>query len=404
MTLRSAARESCQRRGVLVAVRLLGQALEFLGWVVLARQLQAEALGEVTVAFLLCRYAGLLADWGARYRGVREVAAGAPLTSLAPLLVRRERLVAVLAVAVTGVAVAGGQTALLPLLAVLAQQGLNRDWLALGRHRMLPASIPALVQGAVLLSLGLVAPAEPWGAAAAVGSAYALALVASHVLNPLPLSRIRGGPCRGGGWMVTAVLADAGVTTLGPLLLAVLASPSDAGMYAVVSRLPNAWLAVVGLVSMSSMPLVAAQLATGGRWTSPMRSRALRAGLPAGGLALLGAPVVAVAAPVLFGPDYRQASGAAALLVVASAVTTVTAAVIPAYVAVVPDAAYARVQLSAAAVTAAAGLALIPALGILGAALATVAAQLLLLGQVWLGLTRTLEAPPPPSAQLAGAT
>src|SRR3954465_3877893 len=48
-----------------LALRGGGQAAEFVGWVILARRLGTEAFGELAVAALACRYAGLVADWGA---------------------------------------------------------------------------------------------------------------------------------------------------------------------------------------------------------------------------------------------------------------------------------------------------------------------------------------------------
>src|SRR4029079_19517457 len=56
-------------------LRLGGQAAEFVGWAILARRLGTSAFGDVAIAFLLARYAGLVADWGASFRGARDVAA-----------------------------------------------------------------------------------------------------------------------------------------------------------------------------------------------------------------------------------------------------------------------------------------------------------------------------------------
>lgn len=378
-----------ERRLIVVALRLLGQALEFLAWVVLARRLPAEVLGELTVVFLACRYGGLLADWGARYSGMRHVAAGLPLAGLRPLQRRRQHLTAALAVVFLIGALSAEATALLPLLAVLLQQGLNRDWISLGRRRMFAAGLPMFLQGGALLLMVLVLPAEPFPVAVALGVAYAAALGVSLHINPPPADDDEPtAAARVPGWMVVAVLADQALATLDVFLLALLISAADAGMYAAVYRLPNAWLAVVGLVSACSIPAAVASLAADPGAVHRRRGRLLRQGLAAGGLTLTGVPVVLVTVPALFGEGYARASVTAAVLVGASAVVTLTAFLIPSYLSVVPDERYARAQLSAAGINLGLNLLLIPWLGMVGAATATLLAQVVLFTSVWRGLGR----------------
>ncbi len=378
-----------ERRLVVVALRLLGQALEFLAWVVLARRLPAEVLGELTVAFLACRYGGLLSDWGARYSGMRHVAAGLPLAGLRPLLRRRQHLTAALAVVFLIGALVAEAMAVLPLLAVLLQQGLNRDWISLGRRRMFAAGLPMFLQGGALLLMVLVLPAEPFPVAVAIGVAYAAALGVSLRINPRAADDDEPtAAARVPGWMVVAVLADQALATLDVFLLALLTSAPDAGMYAAVYRLPNAWLAVVGLISASSIPAAVASLAADPDAVHRRRGQLLRQGLIAGGLTLTGVPVVLLSVPVVFGEDYARASLTAAVLVGASAVVTVTAFLIPSYLSAVPDERYARAQLSAAGINLGLNLLLIPSLGMVGAATATLLAQGVLFTSVWRGLGR----------------
>ena len=64
--------------GPLFLLRAAGQGFEFLGWVILARRLGASTLGVLSIAFLIARYAGLLADWGASIGGPRDVARDDP--------------------------------------------------------------------------------------------------------------------------------------------------------------------------------------------------------------------------------------------------------------------------------------------------------------------------------------
>ena len=74
----------------LALLRAGGQALEFLGFIVLARRLGTEDFGALSVAFLMCRYGGLVADWGASLKGTRDVAAGNGHDDIHALVRRRE--------------------------------------------------------------------------------------------------------------------------------------------------------------------------------------------------------------------------------------------------------------------------------------------------------------------------
>ncbi|PPK93894.1 O-antigen/teichoic acid export membrane protein [Kineococcus xinjiangensis] len=374
-----------RQHGTLVVLRLLGQSLEFAAWVVAARRLPGEALGHLVVAFLLCRYGGVLVDWGAKYVGVRELAAGAPPQSLQPLIRRRQRLMVAVGAVYAVSVVAVEYAVLLPLLLVIAQQGLNRDWMALGQRRMVTASVPAVAQGAVLLALALAVPPTTASFAVALACSYGAALAVSLALNRMPRGEAPAG-AEVGGWMATATLADQAVAILDACLLALLVTPDDAGMYATVQRLPNAWLAVVGLISTSCMPSVVAMLADREKGLAHLRPRLWKLAAVVGSATLVGAPLVALVVPVLFGPRYREAAAAAAVLVVSSAVMTLVSAVIPACTAVLPDRRYAFAQLSTLIVNLALNVALIPAFGMLGAAIAKLGAQTLLLAILVAGL------------------
>src|ERR1700704_3094992 len=106
-------------------LRAGGQALEFLGFIVLARRLGTEDFGALSVAFLMCRYGGLVADWGASLKGTRDVAAGNGHDDIHALVRRREIVSAGLAVAYVAAVVALGFPGLVPLIACIAGRGLN---------------------------------------------------------------------------------------------------------------------------------------------------------------------------------------------------------------------------------------------------------------------------------------
>ncbi len=160
----------------LVLTRVTGQALEFVAFALLARKLGAADFGRLSLAFLACRYGGLVADWGASIGGVRDTAADPGGASIRPLLRRRNSATAVLTAGYVAVVAIGGWPELTLLGMVLAARGLNRDWLALGRQRGVRAGLPAIVQGGTV-ALGTVAFARGLtSAAAAVAVAYAVGL------------------------------------------------------------------------------------------------------------------------------------------------------------------------------------------------------------------------------------
>jgi hypothetical protein len=83
--------------GPYTALRLVGQGTELIGFVVLARRLAPAAFGQLTIVFLVCRYAGVVGDWGALTRGARDVAADGRHGSVRTYVRRRERATSVAA-------------------------------------------------------------------------------------------------------------------------------------------------------------------------------------------------------------------------------------------------------------------------------------------------------------------
>ena len=182
--------------GPLTALRLIGQGGEFLAFVVLARRLGTTGFGEVTVAYLICRYGGLLADWGASLQGTRDVAAGSHPDALHELVRRRNIATTALTVFFVLGAWATGHGALAPLALTIVGRGLGRDWLALGEEKGVTAGLPSAVQGATAVVFCLLVDSVT-GAASAIGAAYAVAArwfrSASSRCHPAP----RGSPAIG---------------------------------------------------------------------------------------------------------------------------------------------------------------------------------------------------------------
>src|SRR5207248_95248 len=150
----------------MAALRLGGQAFEFAGWALLARRLGASAYGDLAVAFLVARYAGLIADWGASFRGARDVAAAGRHGSISHFVRKRRRTAIILTIAAVIAAVVLQRPGLTPIAFVVLSLGLSRDWISVGRERGASAGFPQALQGAVVLGLSTFASTSAAGAMA----------------------------------------------------------------------------------------------------------------------------------------------------------------------------------------------------------------------------------------------
>lgn len=366
-----------------VALRLFGQSAEFALWIVLARRLRPAELGVLTIGFLIARYSGLVADWGAITRGARDVASP-HLSAVVPALLRhRTRVTVALVVAFVAAAAALGHAELAPLAGVIFGLGANRDWLALGRGRPAAAGLPLAVQGALLLG-GAALPHTVGQASALVGASYAGAALLSVALNPRPEPRDRRphAPVVD-GWMLLAFLSIQLTSTADTVLLGVLASPKDAGVYSAAYRLPNAVTALLTALLAGLLPRLTAARADDPGAVARLSARALRASRVAALGVLALTPVVVVVFPWVFGDAYASGRAALVILMIATAVITLSAPLHPMHVSVGHDRSYAMVVGAGAAVNTVLNLALIPTLGAVGAATSTLVAQVLVAGRLW---------------------
>ena len=188
MTVLPAGRRWRRLAGPLLFMKGSGQILEFVGWVILARRLGAGPFGEIAIAFLVARYIGVLADWGAAIRGARDVVRDDAHMSVSRSLIRRRNeLTAGLTIAYVLGCVVIGQPRLAPIGAVIVALGLNRDWMAIGREQGIRAAVPALVQGGVFTVTA--AFAAPDRASLPVAFAYGASKWAVRGRRPCRMSR-----------------------------------------------------------------------------------------------------------------------------------------------------------------------------------------------------------------------
>ncbi|MCU1496688.1 MAG: polysaccharide biosynthesis protein [Acidimicrobiales bacterium] len=367
-----------------------GQAAEFVGWLVLARRLGSTSFGELAVGVLVCRYGGLLADWGASIRGVRDVAGGRHAGTMRRLNRRRSVTTAVLAATYVAVTLGLGVARLTPLVVMLVGIGLNRDWIALGQEKGGRSAAPTALQGLLLAVLAFASTSDTLALAVAVS--YGAGLVLSILLNPLP----KGPPEEPDavdevdGWMLLAVISNQVLSSADTFLIAGLMSASAAGVYAAVYRLPNGWLALLVIIRGGLLPLATSLLRTDVAQFRALRRTSLRWGAISGGALLVLTPLFFFAIPVLYGDEYRSGRWPAVLLLVSTAMASVAAPLHHLLLAFGDDRPYAQYLTWAALANVALNLVLIPRLGLAGAGLATLAANVLLAGVLWRALQQRL--------------
>jgi O-antigen/teichoic acid export membrane protein len=387
--------------GPYLALKGAGQATEFVGWVILARRLGTSSFGVLAVATLVCRYGGLITDWGASLSGVRDVAQGSHPGAVRALERRRQQTILPLAAVYIAGAVLTGHSDLIILVTVMASIGLNRDWVALGRERGARSALPIFVQGMVLLAVAAAGPTSMPALAASV--AYAASLVLSLGLNRVP--RAEHGSFAVDGWMLLAILSGNILSTADTFLLAALGSASLAGIYSAVYRFPNGWLAMLVILRGGLLPMATTALRDDPRQFLRLRRSSLRWSTMAAAALVAATPLAFLAIPVVFGPAYRSGRWPAVLLLLATAVATASAPLHHLFLAFSDDRPYGWYLFSAAALNVAMNLVLIPAAGMMGAGWATVVANTVLAALLWravririrdAGLSSASDAIPPP--------
>ncbi|MEY2448938.1 MAG: hypothetical protein QOH79_2414 [Acidimicrobiaceae bacterium] len=363
-------------------LRLTGQAFEFAGWALLARRLGTSAFGDLAVAFLLARYAGLIADWGASFRGARDVAAAGRHGSVAAFVQKRRRTAIVLSVAAVVVAVGLHRPGLAPMALVVLSLGLSRDWIAVGREQGARAGAPIALQGIVILGLSLAASTSTSGALA-VGIGYAVAALASILLNRRGADAGDDSLGAAHGWVLAAVLANQITSSTDTVLLRILQSASAAGIYAAVYRIPNAWLAVLTLLLGSLLPMATSSHSDDREGHDRLRRRSLLVSSAGALLIVLLIPVSWVLTPVLFGTAYESGRGPLAILMAATALITLAAPLHPFALSMGKDRPYALILVGGAITNIFANLVVIPWLGMAGAAWTTLGSQAVVSALLW---------------------
>jgi O-antigen/teichoic acid export membrane protein len=380
-------RRTAFRAVQLVGLRGGGQALEFLGWVILARSLGVSNYGILSIGFFVARGLGLIADWGATVQGTRDIASGTDSENIHALSRWRLLLGVLLAAGFATATIAVGQWRLAPLALCVLGRGTARDWLALGGERHVRSSIPSLVQG-TLVAAGALASSTVPAAASTLGVAYIAASVASLALNPLPeiemRSRLRAQP----GWYFAISLAEQIFLTADAFLIAWLLGSHSAGIYSAIYRFPNAWMTILGLAILSAVPSTVRRLKGDNEALIRYERRARSIGQLLAFAVVVTAPVLVLAVPLVFGDSYESGRVPMFILLLSTAVMAGSAGYSPIYYATCPERRLAAWTAATATVNVALNLVLLPTFELTGAAVATLVSQVLLSAFVVLSVRR----------------
>jgi O-antigen/teichoic acid export membrane protein len=242
------------------------------------------------------------------------------------------------------------------------------------------------VQGILFVLLSLISPVDQ--PALAAGIAYSVGLLLSLGLNPLP--KAAPGAYRVNAWMLLAMVSNQVLSSADVFLVAALASLTDAGIYAAIYRLPNAWLALLVMARSALLPL-ATQARHGGQAAFLHVRRLSLRWSSAAGILLAGlSPLALWAVPTLLGRSYEAGRMPAVVLLLATAVATAAAPLHHLFLAFDEDRTYALCLLITAIVNVLVNLALIPSLEMIGAAIATLAANVFLGASLYWAVHRRL--------------
>ncbi len=357
-----------------VLSRLVAQGLEFCGWILLARRLGASGVGVLAVAAIVARMLGLIGDWGASFRGPRDVVVkGRDSEAVVALVRRRQQVTIVLTAAMVLGAIVSGHAAVAPMALAVAARGAGRDWVALGESRRRDAAVPLLVQGA-LVCAGVLLTSSVFSGACAIAVGHFMGLIVSIRLNPIMSGRSLGRVVVD-SWYLLAGIADQVLVSSDTILLALMRTTAEAGVYASVYRLPLAWITVIGLCTTAAVPIVTDGVRSGRILGSVAHQRADWAALALTAALVPVAIVGLVVVGPLFGGDFVVGRSALLILFVATAATTASAPYRVLYTAFGSDRRVGLITTIAAFVNFIANIAVIGRWGMEGAAATTLLTQ-----------------------------
>lgn len=374
----------------------LVRSLAYLGIAaVLARALGPVGYGQVALFMALAAAVGYLAgSWPFLAVPVLVAEGHSTRAVLAPgfMLAGGAALICALVAVPVGAALLSGSPLELALLVAysIALIGLQGVYAAFQAHgRMAAIAITQAAERAVtLLALGICAVAAGVGVR---GAELALMVAAATVCvaallpprGPLPRHDTAASADRVPVRRILAAVGPMAVVTacsylvawIDLLILGALASQRDVGVYALAYQLFTFVAQLAALSIVAALPRHAQSAAAGVRDLARLvpRERLLPATRLWAGSVAIAAAVAVLAAPLVFGSAFERSVGPLALLLAGAALTGPYYALVPAVVALRRTRRLAWISAAAVALNIGLDLALIPAFGVWGPAVATAA-------------------------------
>lgn len=407
----------------LTAGRGLSVALNFVAWAVMARALGPTSFGILQFAISVVFYLSFATDLGLTTYGTREFAGGG----------RQERVVRsvmgmrlALAVIVTAVAIGGAllipwtgeqRNVSLAVSSVIAAGALNVLWLlrAQGRSTAMAlqdvAAATVLAGGAVVIVLPSSSPVL--AAAVYAGAQWLAALMSLRTVGGLGVLRPSfvgaAVALRASLPLGVAVLAVNIYYTADSVLLGVLRTTTEVGLYGAAYRLVLPWLMLASVAGLLAMPTLTRLLQREGdeavNTVQALSKSLLVIGLPvAAATTVVAAPLVSL----VFGTGYERAALPLQILIWSCVTVFANAPFGFMILARRKDRAYMWIAVAGALTNLGLNAILIPTAGMVGAAVATIAAELtVLVAMIWATREtsiRILISTLPPALILAAAT
>lgn len=411
----------------LVIGRALSVVLNFLGWAFMARALGPDDFGIVQFGIAIMFYVSFVTDLGLTTLGTRDVAASPRPGQLVRTIMG---LRIVLAVIATVIAVVVAVAAPIPpqiaedvrlvaliLSSTIAAGAINGLWLlrAQGRATSIAmqdiASAFVLVAGAILLvrpTDSVALAAATFAAAQWLAALLSLRSVGGWTTLQPSLNNARAILRRALPLGVAALAVNV-YYTADAVLLGILRDSTEVGLYGAAYRLVTPWLmlaSVAGLLAMPTLARLVEQRSSDVERTLLGLSRGLLAlGIPIAAATTIAAPQVL---QIVFGPAYADAAAPLALLIWSSVTVYANAPFAFLLLARHEDRRYMWIAVAGAVVNLGMNAVLIPTIGMVGAATATLGAEVVVLGcMLWFTrdvsfsiLARSL----PPALLLAAVT
>jgi O-antigen/teichoic acid export membrane protein len=408
--------------GNLAAGEVVTSAFRLLAFVWVARELGPVDFGTVSVGFVVGAYLILLAHPGLELIGTRAIArepgsATHWLGHIVGLRIALGIVAYVVMAAIVAVLPVDGDLRLIIVIVGLTilTQAVDVRWAFIGAERTRAIAVASVLGAAVYLGgvllfvhgpEDLFVPPISYVVGQAVISVVLVVASRRHLGGWSPRFR-RGSGTRALFWESTPLtvgqVGRAFAVSLDVVLVKALRPAAGAGQYAAASRLFVVGLLYLGLYYNALLPTIVRAAGEGqqalAREIRRSCTRAVLIGTPIAVAGILLAPLVI---PFVLGDDYEPAAGLFQVLMVALLLVAVSGVMNNALIALGRTRTFAGIVVASLVVNVAVNLALLPTVGVVGAAIATVATEALVLVlatiAVWTGMARGARAAPDPPA------